>query len=374
MRQRKHFSLFPLVLLALFFGAAGAALAQPGANARGVAGAVYAMTNAEGGNAVLAYDRLPDGTLALSAAYPTGGQGFVGGTLIDPLGSQGSLTLSDDGRWLLAVNAASDEVSVFRVRPKGLTLTDVVDSGGAFPVSVAVHRDQVYVLNAGGDEITGFALSPKGRLTALEGSTRGLSGVGTAPAQVGFTPDGSHLVVTEKATRQIDVFPLDSTGIPGEGVFTPSAGGTTPFGFVFNQRRRLLMSEVEGSVSSYELRPDGTLDPVSANVVNGQAATCWIAGDGRRFAFTANTGSGTVSHYAASPDGAVALLEGAAANLDGAAPIDTAVTPSGRFLYTLNAASGTVGMFAVNPDGSLAPLGEVGGLPVDDGAQGIAAR
>ena len=347
-----------------------AGLAYAGSPPQGKPGAVYAMTNAEADNQVLAFDRLPDGTLGVPEAYSTGGLGFVGGVAIDPLGSQGSLTLSRDQRWLLAVNAGSNEISVFRVMPRGLGRTDVVDSGGVLPVSVTSYNDLVYVLNAGGnvggvDNITGFRLSPQGMLTPLAGSTRELRQAVTGPAQVGFTPDGSRLVVTEKVTQLIDVFAVGPDGLPS---------AAPPFGFVFNHRGRLLMSEVEGSVSSYEVGADGSLYTVSSAVPNGQVATCWIATDGRRFTFTANTGSDTLSAYRVRSDGSLALLEPVAADLMGAKPIDMAMPRSGRFLYTLNAATGTVGIFAVAPDGTLTDLGDAPGLPVNDGVQGIAAR
>ena len=62
------------------------------------------------------------------------------------LASAGSVVLSDDGRWLLVVNAGSDEVSLFAVEPDGLRLADRVPSGGSKPTSVAVSGGLVYAL------------------------------------------------------------------------------------------------------------------------------------------------------------------------------------------------------------------------------------
>ena len=67
--------------------------------------AVFVMTNHAERNEVVAYDRTPYGTLQSPHRYDTGGRGS-GGT-VDPLGSQGSLTLSQDGAFLLATNAGS---------------------------------------------------------------------------------------------------------------------------------------------------------------------------------------------------------------------------------------------------------------------------
>ena len=71
-------------------------------------GAVYTQTNDPDRNEIIAYRRAIDGTLTPLGAYDTGGLG-----LGKPhLASQSSVVLSRDGRWLFAVDAGSDELSV----------------------------------------------------------------------------------------------------------------------------------------------------------------------------------------------------------------------------------------------------------------------
>src|SRR5262245_15829655 len=72
--------------------AVGAPLADDASSAQH---AVFVMTNDADANEVIAFERAPNGTLHSSHRYPTGGRGS-GGT-VDPLGSQGSLTLTEDG-------------------------------------------------------------------------------------------------------------------------------------------------------------------------------------------------------------------------------------------------------------------------------------
>ena len=164
-------------------------------------GAVYSLMNQASGNAVAVFDRSADGSFVAAGSVATGGTGTGAG-----LGSQGALTLSDDGRWLFAVNAGSNDVSAFRVSPQGISLTSRTTSGGTVPISVTVHGNLVYVLNAGGaGNISGFTLDQQGILAPLASSTRPLSASGVGPAQVSFSPDGRALVVTEKATSRIDV-------------------------------------------------------------------------------------------------------------------------------------------------------------------------
>jgi len=145
-----------------------------------VSGAVYTISNQVTGNAVVVFARAGDGTLTPAGSFGTGGTG-TGASL----GSQGAVTLSDDGRLLFAVNAGSNDVSVFRVGSQELSLLSRTASGGTQPISVTVHRNVVYVLNAGGaGNITGFTIEHDGELAAIAGSTQSLSSATAGPAEV----------------------------------------------------------------------------------------------------------------------------------------------------------------------------------------------
>src|SRR4029079_6699552 len=131
-------------------------------------GVVFVQTNQPAGHAIAVYDRGRNGLLTRAGTYATGGAGGTAapGTESDRLASQDSLKLADRGRVLIAVNAGSDTVTSFRVRGDRLRRASVVDSGGAFPASVAVHGRLVYVLNAGGTGIVqGFWIGAPGRAT-----------------------------------------------------------------------------------------------------------------------------------------------------------------------------------------------------------------
>jgi 6-phosphogluconolactonase (cycloisomerase 2 family) len=333
-------------------------------------GAVYTMTNAAGGNEIVVFDRDERGRLTKVAAVPTGGNGSGGG--LDPLASQGSLVLSANQRWLLAVNAGSNEISVLRVGSRGLELVDVVDSGGVFPTSIALFQNLVYVLNAGGTaNVAGFRIDHRGRLSAIAGSTRVLPG--GLHSQVGFDPRGEVLVVTDRATSSLLVYPIDDDGSPAGGPVASPSHGPGPFSFVFTRQGTLLVAEVgTNAVSSYALEDDGSLRVISGSVANGQAATCWIATAKNRYAFTANPGTSSLSSYRQHPgSGEVRLLAGVAAS--GSRPLDLAASIDDRFLYALDPGASGVAAFEVRHDGTLHNLGPVpGGLPLF--AQGLAVR
>ena len=335
-------------------------------------GAVYTLTNSAAGNAVAIFSRADDGRLTPSGSVSTGG-----------LGSQGALTLSADRRWLFAVNAGSNDVSVFAVSSGGLKLASREASGGSDPISVASYKDLVYVLNTGGSgNIAGFRLGEHGQLIPISHSTRNLSnnGLGAAPgpAEISFSSTGDALAVTEKNTNLIDTFPIDRNGRPG-AITTHASAGATPFGFAFARHGALIVSEAAGgapnasSASSYRVSEHG-FALISAAVPTEQTAACWlVTTDNGRFAYTANAGSGSLSLYAVGGDDALTLLK-SVAGFTGATshPSDMALSQGHQFLYVLANNTQSIDVFAVLGDGSLTPLGGNGGLPAS--AVGLAAR
>ncbi len=341
----------------------------------GNAGAVYVSTNSPAGNEVLVFPRAGDGSLAAPGAFATGGLGTGGG-----LGNQGALVLSHDNRRLFVVNAGSNEVSVFAVTPTGLDLLDRVASRGIRPVSVTVHRRLVYVLNAGGTgNITGFELDGNGNLHHIANSTRSLSSAAAGAAQVEFSPDGGVLVVTEKMTNSISTYSVGASGRATGPNVQPSEGDT-PFGFAFSRNGTLVVSEAfggapgAGALSSYDVSAGGSLNVISPSIGTRETAACWVViTRNGRFAYTSNTGSNTISGYGLSRGGELTLLDanGVTATT-GAGPTDLALTEDSRVLYSLDGASKAISAFRVEEDGSLTPAPGPSGLRA--GATGLAAR
>ena len=287
-----------------------------------------------------------------------------------------------DGDRLLAVNAGDNTISLLHVGRRGNTwLSDIDPSGGARPISVTVHGKFVYVLN-GGDAATpanirGF-VALWGKLVPLPGSTRPLSTAAPDPAQVEFSPDGRHLVVTEKATNMIVTYSVRHGHASGPNA-QPSEG-MTPFGFAFDKRGRLIVSEAFGgapdasALSSYDLARDGTIAPITSSAGTTETAACWVVVTRNgRYTYTTNTGSNSISGYRIGSDGALTLLDadGKTATT-GATPIDMALAKGSRLLYALAGGVPEIDGFVVNGDGSLEPIGAVGGLPA--GTVGLAAR
>lgn len=338
-------------------------------------GAVFTLTNDTTDNAVAVTLRLPFGTLLPLGEFSTGGAGTGAG-----LGSQGALATSGNDKFLFAVDPGSDEIAIFRLLFGVLPLRLDSAPTGDRPTSVAVHGNLVYVLNAGSDSVTGFRRQGNA-LQAIPGATYPLSQAGAAAAQVGFSPDGDHLVVTERATQTIGVFAVNPNGTLGT-VQCNTAAAPTPFGFLFRDDGLLVVSEAVGGMpdasvtSSYRIQADGTLVVVSAAVPTLESAACWVAIPRQgNFAYVTNTGSGTLTGYSVDAVGQLVRLDGDGITGDlgaGAGPIDAEFDPSGRFLFVLDAANDRVRGFWRRNDGGLQLLATSIDMP--NGTAGLLVR
>jgi 6-phosphogluconolactonase (cycloisomerase 2 family) len=333
--------------------------------------AVFAMTNEADGNRLAVFERDQEGQ-SLTQPYfiPTGGTGTGAG-----LGNQGALALSDDGRFLFAVNPGSDTITVFDVSHGGVERVQVIESQGAKPISVATHGNLLFVLNAGGsvgfvDSIAGFTIGARGRLHAIPQSERPLSADNTGPAQIGFNPAGNVLVVTEKNTNMITTFTVDAQGNPSDP-YPQDSAGVEPFGFGFTPAGVLVTSEAFGgppnlsAASSYTVDDSGALTVLNASVGTQQLAACWVAitQDGT-FAFTTNTASSTVSAFALDASGNLTLLDADGVTAQtGETPVDITILGN-HALFVLNTNAGSVGVYAIADGGALEPLQTVDGLPL----------
>jgi hypothetical protein len=135
------------------------------------AGAVYVLMN-QTNNTVAVFRRNAKGMLTPAAEFPTGGAGNPTpqppDPMTDPLASQGALIISHGNRFLFAINAGSNLISVLKIMKNELQLVDIVNSGGIRPISLALNDDLLYVLNEGGTpNITGFDVDEHGTLTPL---------------------------------------------------------------------------------------------------------------------------------------------------------------------------------------------------------------
>jgi hypothetical protein len=380
MRAFRFGALFVLTAAAAVVLAGGAAASRTSS----VVGHVYVNDNTAPVNSVAGFDRHADGSLTAMPGSPFAVGGSGAG---NPDASQGSLQLSADGRYLLAVDAGSNEISVLRIKPDGalqLAQGSPVASGGVDPVSIAVHDGLVYVANAGpgggsGDtNYTGFQLNAGGHLRPIPDSTYVLPN-DSKPGQVLFSGDGTRLAGTRIATSQIDSFTVGHDGrltaAPGSPsdaqAFSPAQGyGQLGSEFSPSNPDELFVSDAHtsagaaafpGLVSSFTDAADGTLTPVGAPVANDGGAACWIeiSHDGG-FLFVVNTASATISSYSIGSGGALAFLHSTGPGQIGAGAEDARLSPDGTTLWVVESGTDAVTGFTVD-GGTLTPLTSAAG-------------
>jgi 6-phosphogluconolactonase (cycloisomerase 2 family) len=377
--MRKSFLAVAAVLAAaVTFVAVGSA--KPPKPPKDVVGQVYVNDNTASANTIAGFDRHADGTLTPMAGSPfaIGGAGAGKGNA-----SQGSLQLSDDGRYVLAVDAGSNQISVLRIKPDG-SLDQVegspVSSGGTNPVSIAVSHDLVFVANQGptNSNYMGFRLDGGGHLRPLPNSTYALPD-GSLPGEVLFNSDGSRLVGTRIATSEIDSFTVGKHGeltpAPGSPFdaqsFTPPQGwGQLGSAFSPINPGQLFVSDAHkadgsaapGLVSSFTDDPSGVLAPIgSSPVPNDGKASCWveISADGA-YLYVVNTASRTISTYTIAADGSIAFAQSTPVGELGGGAEDARLAPDGSTLWVVQAGADAVTGFTVDA-GVLAPLSQTTG-------------
>ncbi len=369
MRKRTRMAAAGGSLLAAAIGIFGVPAAASASPSSPVVGYTYVDGNTAPANTIDGFARHADGSLTALPGSPfaAGGNGLGTG-----LASQGAIQATRDGRYLLAVDAGSNQISVLRITAGGVPVLvgQPASSGGIKPVSVAVSPSGlVYVANsgAGGSNYAGFRLSFNGTLTAVPGSAYTVPD-GSGLGDVFFNAFGDHLIGTRTGTSLIDSFLvlpggrlLAAPGSPftGQGLgqlgaeFSPASPSEL---FVSNAHNGALL----GTVSAYHDSLLGRLSPIgSSPYADGQTAPCWVEiSHNGRYLFTVNTGSGTISSYAINPGGSLTLI-GSTPIAGGGADIDARLSPDGRYLLVDGSGMHFVSVFAVS-GGSLT---EVPGSP-----------
>jgi 6-phosphogluconolactonase (cycloisomerase 2 family) len=330
---------------------------------------VYTITNDPQQNGIAVFRQRSNGSLKMVPGSPflSGGKGLTGGDIDE----QGALRIA--GKFVLAVNPGSDSVAVLRKSKHG-KLKPVpgspFDSGGATPLSLTVHGDLVYVANqaapfakpAGAPNLMGFRLGKNGKLSALPQFKIEFP-AGQGPAQVEFSPDGKLLAVTagfqdEPASRVYCYLVGDDgrlTQGPGSPVQPRGASGVVGFSWAATGDR-LYVSNFRGSaVIAFDVdRQSGAIKQQGEAIGDQEMAACWtaISRDGKTL-YVANFVSNSISVFAISPDGKLALRGTVKRRAPGTSPDtkDLALSKNGKFLYAVGSGKRQIAVFRIRADG-----------------------
>ena len=415
-----------------------------------IVGAVFAMSNGrgqipgnvQGPNSIVAYGQAADGTLSLIGEYPTGGNGgdYDGGEGLDPLISAYAITKTVDNRFVLAVNAGSNTITSLKVNEDfSLTVVDIESTRDVGPNSIAhtpsilpgvngivyvsnISRPDLLALGEPGQQgsVFGYKLMDDGSLEPLGTSKRNL---GNRPSAVQFSPNGEFLVVasinagasalTNGNQDEIVVYSVNDNGTLSTN---PTAGATSTLrdnaqgrnlpsaiGFQIVGDNYVVVTEArefrpnglppifpelqDGSVSTWQIQPDGSLTPINLDVASGTNNTgrtaCWLDFSDENTFFVSNAIEAGLASYSFD-NGNIELLNQTAAQGTGATGnttdpgtafgttegwIDLWISDDGNYLYQCYGLTGTVGVFEIN-GAELTLIQEIGGLPTNN-VQGI---
>ena len=383
----------PVALLAVAMAGPAVASGHGGRDGNRGPEPVYLDGNTAGANTIAGFVRNGNGSLTALPGSPfaAGGAGLAG------VPSQDAVKFADHGRYLLAVDAGSNQISVLRVGWHG-SLTPVpgspFSSGGVEPNSIAVHDDLVYVSNLGSPNYTGFFLTPWGSLRPIPNSTVTLP-AGENTGDIVINNEGTKLIGaviggTTPGSSVINAFRVNWDGRLAVAPGSPyPAQGLGAFGSEFSpiNPNQVFVSNAHngpglGTVSAFEDSWNGALSPIGASpFADNQTAPCWlvVSHDGRRL-YALNTGTGSVSSYSVAADGTLTLLASTPlTDAAGGAITGTDVTVSNddSTLYVNEAKNGTVGAYAINPDGSVTQLPGspyATGFGADSATIGVAAN
>jgi 6-phosphogluconolactonase len=340
---------------------------------------VYVDGNTAGANTVAGFTRNADGSLTALPGSPF----QVGGAGLAHVPSQDAVKFADNGRYLLAVDPGSNQISVESVgRPGSLTPVpgSPFPSDGVEPNSIAVSRNLVYVSNLGSPNYTGFYLTPGGQLQPIPNSTVTLPAADNT-GDIALNNDGTKLIGAVIGGTVSGSSFINSYRVNWNGTLTAAAGspfaaqGLGAFGSEFSPINpdQLFVSNAHngadlGTVSAFDDSYNGTLSSIgNSPVADLQTAPCWlvVSHDGRRL-YALNTGTGSVSSYSIAPNGNLTLLASTPLSTPVGSVTGTDVTVSNddRTLYVNEANNGTVAAFAINPDGTVT---QVAGSPYATG-------
>jgi 6-phosphogluconolactonase (cycloisomerase 2 family) len=319
--------------------------------------------------------------------------------------------ISDDGRFLLAVNGGSNTVAVFSINPDGSLVAvpgSPFPSGGQTPCSVAVNGRFVYVANKAFDPLhvitqqpnyTTFEVDDAGRLSPVPNGTIDVP-PGSSPSQVLLSNDRRFLFATdflafmlptEEPTGTLLSFQVQGdrglAPAPGAPYVVPQGDGGA-LGLATNPRSDQTLYvgfPVGGKFGVYDIDPSTGVLTFVTQVAAGPGV-CWIRTNpvGNRL-YTLNSGQNSVGVYNTdNPEAPSPITTFTLKDSQNSGDFSLGFSPDGGTLYvvsqnvdtTFAANNNWLHVLKVAADGSVSEPGEPLQLPVPNDArpQGVATR
>jgi len=309
--------------------------------AAGSGNGVYVSTNPNGPNTVEAFKRnTKTGLLTSVGSFDTGGYGL---TAIN--GAQSHAVVCTQTH-VFVTNAGSNDFSVFRIRNNsGLELVTTVPSLGVRPVSIAIFRKTLYVLNQGQPGVAparcvGFSIDTEEDPVELDVSAVEFEAA-DVPTDIFFTQNGVRLVVLQNGANAIDTFTVGADG--GLTAQRRLTGINGPVGGAKHPRQPFVAfaALADGTAPGViSIRATGTSIPAIVTDITAvdDVDPCWAATtpNGKRL-WTSNFQPASLSLYSVKSNGRLAAVSNYTPTSDSPGALDIAVDPRGKFLYQLRA-------------------------------------
>ncbi len=282
-----------------------------------------------------------------------------------------SVTIEARQRFAFTGNAQDNSIGRYRIDPATGALTELlpVMPLNGVPIRVIADASGRFLYVAAREVIVptdGYVFTyaingSTGELTLLNSVASGIE-----PNWLGTDPAGEFLYVANTGdgtagSATIAAFRLDpDSGLPSGLESSPQSSGVWSLGFHPSGKYLYAALRTTNSTRPYKIdRTNGALSPTDAGpeVVQEPMAVA-VTPDGR-WAYIANRNSGSAGTIGlfAIDQATGGLIPPASPFIDGIAPVDLHIDPSGKFLYTANSGTDTISVFSIqSSDGFLQPL------------------
>ena len=288
------------------------------------------------------------------------------------------------GNFLFASNDISNDVSVFSINPDywdfescgGLAVRNRGLTGRSGGISLAATPDGKFLMagNAGSNNVTVFSIATNGVLAPVVGS----------PFPAGGPPDGmkispNGLFLATALTNPVAVLSIASNGAltPVSGSPFQSSGAASGIDIRCSGNQLFAGNFFTGTnnpatVDVFSLAANGALTPISGSPFSGSGiGSAGSAGvllsPNNQFLFVSNTNGDSITVFNVATNGSLTQVGSPFPVNSGGNPAVIATNQAGTFLFTANATLTTnppsIGVFSVAPDGSLAAVGPVVPVP-----------
>ncbi len=260
-----------------------------------------------------------------------------------------------------AANNGGNDVSQYAVSSTGALspLSPKTAPAGPGPdaVAIAPNGKSVYVVDAGGAEISQFTvvgglLKPRSPATVPAGA---------GADEIAVSPNGRSVYVTDSGAGFGSQGEVSEYNVASGGALVPKNPATVPAGTnplavaVAPNGKSVYVTSLDEDVEQFNVGAGGSLTPKATPTIPAGASPDTIAiSPSGQSVYVGNDGSASVSQYTVGAGGELSAKTPATVPA-GTNPESVAVSPNGRNVYVANGGDDDVSQFSVGPGGALSP-------------------